>query len=405
VVSRIKGKFARRSIEMTNSTTNNTIQVALVGGRQAPNVIGALVLRPSRVELVASADESDKKTPVLLDSLKGIESLSLPTQEEVKVVDAYSFEGTVAACRQVCERYPNHIIDFNLTGSTKVMAIAAYEVARQYDNARAFYVDTGNSRILWLEGKGQKGSTSFELTIKQYLQTYGRQPEPIFDFRILSLTKSQSLEAAQLLAETSPDSGRFLLKIKQKQGSGPRQVTYKSPNSQEQDLIDRLIKIGVVDSSESHSFTIRSNEDWNFFTGGWIELYVWSEAKKQTDLKGNPFFPECELSLEIPSPTAKREIDVACLYQAQLIHSSCKTDRRPFDAAYLDELRAVSSLVGGRFCSRVFITNGTFRDKDQEERFMAQAKQHEIVVVTGDKLSNVGEILKKQAVRPDYRRI
>lgn len=389
---------------MTNSTTNNTIQVALVGGRQAPNVIGALVLRPSRVELVASADERHK-IAWLLGSLDGIESLSLPTEGEAKVVDAYSFEATVAACEQVCQQSPNHIIDFNLTGSTKIMAIAAYEAARQYHNARAFYVDTRNSQILWLEGKGQEGSTSFQLSVEAYLGAYGRTPQLTFRFDKLSFSEEQARQAAKLLAESTSDSRYILLQIRRVQKSGRRKVTLSSPTKGQQKVIDQLIKIGVVDPSPSHTFTVRTNDDWNFFTGSWLEVYVWDEAQKQKDKEGKALFSESALSLEIPSGTAKREIDVACLYQAQLIHCSCKTDRRPFDAAYLDELRAVSSLVGGRFCSRVFITNETFRDRSQEERFMAQAKQHQIVVVTGNELTNVGEILKKQAIKPDYWRI
>lgn len=389
---------------MTNFTNKETVQVALVGGRQAPNVIGALVLRPSRIELVASADESHK-IPWLLDSLAGIESLSLPTKDEAKVVDAYDFEGNVATYQKICDRYKGHSIDFNLTGSTKVMAIAAYEVARQYENARAFYVDTGNSRILWLEGKEQESSTPFELSIEQYLSMYGREPKCTFNFIKLSFTEYQAIQAAQLLAKNSADSARLLLKIRRTQGRGARQVTYKSPTSQEQDLIDGLLKIGVVSTSSSHAFTIRTNEDWNFFKGDWLEIYVWSEAKKLIDEKGNRLFSECELSIEIPLDAARKEIDVACLYQAQLIHSSCKTDKKPFDTTYLDELRAVSSLVGGRFCSRVFITHENFRNEQESKKFMDQAKQREIVVVTGESLAKVGEILKKQAIKPDYWRI
>lgn len=389
---------------MTNLTTKGTVQVALVGGRQAPNVIGALVLRPSRIELVASEDESHK-IPWLLESLKGIESLSLPTKDEAKVVNAYDFDANVVTYQQIYDRYSGHTIDFNLTGSTKVMAIAAYEVARQYDNARAFYVDTRNGQILWLEGKGQESSTPFELSIEQYLSMYGREPKCTFNFTKLSFTEYQAIQAAQLLAKNSADSARLLLQIRRTQGKGVRQVTYKSPTSQEQGLIDQLIEFGVVASSRSHAFKIRTNEDWNFFKGDWLEIYVWSEAKELIDQKGNLLFPECELSLEIPSDAARKEIDVACLYQAQLIHCSCKTDKKPFDTTYLDELRAVSSLVGGRFCSRVFITHENFRNEKEAQKFMDQAKQREIVVVTGESLAKVGEILKKQATKPDYWRI
>jgi hypothetical protein len=279
-------------------------------------------------------------------------------------------------------------------------------VARQYDNARAFYVDTGNSRILWLEGKGQKGSTSFQISIEEYLGTYGRKPEPKFKFETLSFNEEQAVQAAQILGNSAPESRDLLHQIRRIQGACPRQVVLSSPTSQEQAWIEELSTVGVIDKgSQEGTFIVRANSDKDFLTGDWLELYVWYEANKQKDKDGTPLFSECSFNLEIPSKVARREIDVACLYQAQLIHCSCKTGRDAFDKKNLDELRAVSSLIGGRYCSRVYITHKAIDNYQDRDKFLSHAKQHEIVVVTGESLSNVGEILKKQAVRPDYRRI
>lgn len=150
---------------------------------------------------------------------------------------------------------------------------------------------------------------------------------------------------------------------------------------------------------------MRTNEDWNFFKGGWLEVYVWNEARKLQEHGGRPIFDEVKMGLEIPSGPARKEIDVACLYQAQLIHCSCKTGRDTFRTSHLDELSAVSNLVGGRFCSRIFITNQVLSNQEREKEFLEQAKQREIVVVTGDKLTNIGAILKKQAINPDFMRV
>ena len=59
------------------------IQVMLVGGRQTPNVIGVMRFRPSQVVLIVSKDERSKRY-VLLDSLRNIESFSLPTKRRYK---------------------------------------------------------------------------------------------------------------------------------------------------------------------------------------------------------------------------------------------------------------------------------------------------------------------------------
>ena len=380
------------------------IQVLLVGGRQAPNVIGAMLLRPERVVLLVSRDARNQVSDVL-DSLRGIETLSPPDEDEIIEVGAYDYDESVVACKTICEKYQDHIVQFNLTGSTKIMAFAAYDVARQCKKAEAFYVNTTKGEFVWLVGSRSNLVEPFHLDVKTYLSIYGREAKRTFDFAKLSFTKEQAIRASRLLAGAAPQSAKLLHAIRKKQGSGRRAIVYSKPNEQEQELITQLVASNVIDVTPPNNLIIRSNEDWNFFKGDWLEIYVWDEARRQKDNNGQPLFDECEMSLEIPAGNAVKEIDVACLYQAQMIHCSCKTDKKPFNTLYLDELRSVSSLIGGRFCSRVFITNGVFHNEEQQKKFLAQAKQREIVVVTGDSLKDVGNILASQAIRPDFRRI
>ena len=378
-----------------------TVQILLVGGRQVPNVIGSMELHPQYVDFLVSQDEINRVN-TLVESLAGIEGLNLPDKKNLEIVDAYDYQANVDACKRLCAKHANKRIQFNLTGSTKIMAFAAYDIAHQFQK-EAFYVNTAKGQIVWLLGN-HKASTPFRLTIEEYLRTYGRQPQLTFDFSRLTFGQLQAIEAARLLARLGPDAINLLYQIRRVQGKGVRRVTFNRATTKEQKLIDDLAKIGVIDK-EQNAFLICSNEDWNFFKGDWLEIYVWDEARQQMDKEGRPLFDECELSLEIPSEAARKEIDVACLYQAQLIHCSCKTDRKSFETAYLDELRAVSSLIGGRFCSRVFITNAIFTAQEQKDKFLAQATQREIIVITGDNLKDLGGILAKQAIKPDFWRV
>lgn len=126
--------------------------------------------------------------------------------------------------------------------------------------------------------------------------------------------------------------------------------------------------------------------------------------------EGKPLFNDVAVSLEIPSGFATKEIDVACIYKNQLIHCSCKSGKSPFKTSYLDELSAVSNLIGGRFCSRIFITNQMLDSELSQERqqwdlFREQANQRGIVIIKGDELAKAGDILKKQAINPDFSRV
>lgn len=158
------------------------IQVMLVGGRQTPNVTGVMRFRPSQVVLIVSKDEREKKN-ILLDSLRNIESFNPPDEEDIIEVDAYDFQENLAAIRGICGKYHNKKIQFNLTGSTKVMALAAYEIARE-EGIASFYV-AGN-RILWLAGEGHKVVEPINLKIEQYLKIFGRETNMLNPLNLMS---------------------------------------------------------------------------------------------------------------------------------------------------------------------------------------------------------------------------
>ena len=234
---------------------------------------------------------------------------------------------------------------------------------------------------------------------------YGRKPVFKDIFSKLTFSQEAAIKSANILASGCGKYLAFLERIRGTQGSGSRKVAIK--NEIEINLALRLAELGIVDYSEENGYLIiRSNEDWNFLKGEWLEVFVWHEVKKLQEQTQEPFFDDFAVSLEIPMEGAKKEIDLACIYRAQLIHCSCKTGKNSFETRHLDELSAISNLIGGRFCTRVFATDRLLpNDLSTAKSFLDQAKQREIVVVTGKELPSIGDILKKQAKNPDYQRI
>lgn len=158
---------------------------------------------------------------------------------------------------------------------------------------------------------------------------------------------------------------------------------------------------------------IQTSADYEFLKGTWLEIYVWDQARQQR-AKGNaPLFQDAQFNFEIPSDVtgAYKEIDVGLMYAGQLIHCSCKSGGKGIWATeHLDELSAVSSLIGGRFCSRIFITSKSPPDAGDDEyegyrRFLQQAKDREIVVIAGDQLRSIGAVLAREADRPTFPRV
>jgi len=389
--------------------------VLLVGGRATPNVLGVMTYRPDAVEYIASRDESNRfeDTRAVLEGFPWLAANAPP-----RWTDAFDAQAIRAACDEAVAAHPDATFIFNVTCATKVMAIVAYEYARTH-GWPAIYIDTAHRRSIHLtEPISERRLTLPRL--EEYLACYGRRPEQTFDLERLSVTQEQALAAARILASGGQPANQLLRMIRRwGQGSGRRVMRTKgehpvSPEARQ--ILDALVAQGLIqhplDLPDGHmQWEIACDEDFNYLCGTWLEAYVWDQANKCRDDKGQPLFDDVRFSLEIPSDGARKEIDVACMYQGQLLHCSCKTEANPFKTATLDELRAVSSLVGGRFCTRLFVTNAfpppesSTGSRREFERFLAQARDREIVVVTGDRLPAIGEELKQQAIRPTYRRV
>lgn len=400
---------------MNQKKDGERVMVLLVGGRLTPNFIGVLGYKPTIIECLVSENEQGKYYDVL-EVLSPLPNVKLPTQP--RLVPAFDMARIMHACQQVVESHPGKEVVFNVTCATKVMALAAYEVAKQAKQP-AIYVDTTHGRFLNLTQPSEQ-PIPIRVGLEDYLGFYGRQPRETFDFGKLSLSEDDAIAASIYMAEAGIATAETLALMRQySRGKGRRTVRIQLRHPLESDqgeILRELNRLGLIsnlegDSEQEISYLIARDADWNFMNGTWLEVYAWHQASQCLDEQGRPLFDECGFSFEIPGPEgARKEIDVGCMFQGQLLHCSCKSEQNPFRTRHLDELRAVSSLLGGRFCSRLFVTNvyppaeesGGWRDY---QLFAQQAKDREVVLVTGEELGAIGSILKREAVKPTFWRI
>ena len=145
---------------------------------------------------------------------------------------------------------------------------------------------------------------------------------------------------------------------------------------------------------------------WRFISGGWLEIYAWVVAQEAR------CFDDCRYGLEIPSDGGKNEIDLAITYAASLLIAECKTDDNPFTSEnikYLDKLNSIASMIGANYVARLFICTQKpmLGNKEAYDNFCQQADDRQIVIVTGNRLCDLGNILCQEAgadrrQRPTY---
>lgn len=389
------------------------VLILTTGGRSTPAILGALTLQPRAVEFINSQDELYRE-----DEIRKALPSAMVLSDAGIAVPAFDMQKTYEACQTLIARYEHGPFVVNLSSGTKVMALGAYEFAKD-QHIPAHYVDTRGKQILDLVTHTEHALNA--LDVKSYLGCFGRGFLSKFDAEMLSVTVEQAIQAAQKIVEWG-DKGQVVLEYIRVNGKGSdaprtRRIKHYEPTADEEQVWRYFVASGLIGEilvePNIFKFTIQQHADYAFLEGGWLEIYCWDSIRHQL-INDQPLFDDIQLSFEIPSDQhgARKEIDVAAMYENQIILGSCKAgSNKIWSTEHLDELSAVSSLLGGRFCSRIFITSkcpppAEQRDSYQEyQRFCHQAKDREIVVVHGENLHEIGAIFAQQAKRPTFWRV
>lgn len=378
-----------------------TALLVLIGGRQTPNVLSAQYLRPDVIapiashEAMRSGEAWDRVRPVL-------EQLS-PKVLKPETVDAFDLREIRARCAKVMDCFPDARWVCNVTCATTVMSIGAYEEGRAR-NADVWYFDTAGRRVVALAGQPPPGNP-YRLSVEDYLRVYNRAAHPA----PLPLDASW-LELARQMAHVPDEALEFREKLRSAGASAsfrhPRWLTELSLTPLMVQWCEQAQAAGFIDGiRHTHGYDIHQihGDWWRFVDGLWLEIYAWDAAQRAA------CFDDCRFDIEIPAHiglSATNQIDLAVTHAASLLIAECKTEGRPFRTEHLDQLRAIASMIGGSFVGILFITARSEQQADSQafSAFTEQAKARQIVVVTGNKLGQLPDILKCEASRPTYPR-
>lgn len=380
--------------------------LVVAGGRAAPDVLSLLYLQPERVVILTS-EEGWKAEKAFLDIAKAIPSCVV---EVIHNVNAYNFEIGKKACRAACDPYPNAEWDWTFTigSSPKITGIAAYEVAKE-KTIPCWYIDTRHEKVISLvkEDKIDK-DRFFHLTIDDYMKIQERtckeKKGPTQDYREIA-EKWFNIAEKMVFSKDTP----HLTSVFYKHGRNreleeairyPIQLTVELESSS---LILFLEKEGLLQATKDNNGAIHYwftsiNAAHFLGTGDWLEIFVWYKAQQAN------FTDDHKWGYEIRGQISN-ELDLALIYKAQLIIVECKTDFDPFNSrkGYLRDLDSTAELLGRAYVGKIFVTN-QLGVGDAYNTFCQHAKERNIVVVTYEQLSNLGAILKNEAMNPTYER-
>jgi len=374
--------------------------LVVAGGRAVPNVLSLLWLKPRVVRVLLSEQGWD-----YTEAFQGI-ATSLP-ECQIDIlpnVDAYDFEACLNACLRACEAYTdtNWEWTFDITSAPKITGIAVYEVARQ-KGVSCWHADAQRERhVSLVKHVHVDAARFFRLTLEDYMKAQHRV-WMIKDSPAYRETVNRWADVASAFAHAA-NVTELLKGLRDKNTSSMLAFSAQEAGSPCLQLaIDRGLL--AVERLPTGALTGRftSTEAASFLgTGKWLEFYIWHEAIS----RGLVDEDHCQWGYTILDGSVEKELDLALMYKAQLMIAECKTDEKPFSSKreYLHKLQAKAQVLGGSYVSKLFIA-AQRSGGDSYKAFQEQAEQYKIVVVPGERLPEVGQILEKEATHPTYPRI
>jgi hypothetical protein len=370
------------------------IHLCLVSGQPIPNLIPLRMntLAPDKVILLVSSDMTAEAARMK----RVISGWGIGVDE--KPVEPYNLDEARNTFFDVLAELDGEDVTLNITGGTKIMALAAFEVFRE-ERRRIIYTDTQEKRILVLSP--QAGIIPFQDVIKvsPYLASYGQN---IIDHRkvrdIIHLHRP-FMDTLVKNIEQYSDGIRILNRYMvphRKTRTFPLHIPVGEDllNPGFQELLGLCNEKGLITVTKEGSLVLPDLAVVEFLSGGWLEEYVFDVASSLslTDLM---------MSVNVEwdqkgSKNPKNEYDVVFTHENKLYLVECKTkrflgqDRNDGNDDTIYKLESLKEAAGGLYGKGMLVSYQKLTDA-QKRRLAA----NRLEFCDGPALKNLKEKVKQ----------
>lgn len=352
-------------------------QIMLVSDQAAPNLLAALdpELKPREAVLIVS-DKMRKRA----DALEGVLNQAGVKTARIALEDEHDFGKLEQALLEVASAREAQSIALNLTGGTKLMALAAQSVARAA-NWSFFYVDLDTDEVIWLNQPVRRHPLNQQLRLTHYLGGYGFTVEK-------SPATPQSMQRTDLFGQLILQAGRA--------GDALGQINWLAQQAQDKQTLHIALSTAQQDSrSLAHmleafadakvltvdgpKLSFASAADRDYAKGGWLESYVSWRVGKVSGALG--LRDQAANLVVIDAEGTKNELDLAFMARNRLFVIECKTARMdqaraPKANDTLFKLSEVCRRVGGLGTRAMLVS---YRPLADAEKNLARALRVEVV--------------------------
>lgn len=313
------------------------LHISLVGAQPLPVFNGVRYVKPDSAFLLHSKDTLDVAQNVN-SALEGRCQLF-----EVELPLDYNY------CLQKFEYLVKNVkdvdISVNVSGGTKIMTLAALEVARK-NSLRCFYMDQNNQVVDLPSGKSMIYSQEIELG--RYFQLFGQSAQGTSRFDML---EENMLEFGRMISVNYSKMNGLLGDFRKNKYDEKRSFKLKNSKCELGWDVDKQSVMVYVDSTGEETHVAGENAFHIVFNTGWWELEVGEM------LNGWPLARRIYWNTKIPRHSVdniKNEIDLIVDTGVKMLFFEVKT--QVFDIKDIDKFRNVVRNYGGLGAKSYLIT-------------------------------------------------
>ena len=382
--------------------TTYTTHLCLVSAQTTPNLLPVLdeAWRPKKVVLACSA--SMQHAAVALRSVIQAKAAGIVV-ETLELPNAYDYIALSETFLSYLAEHADENIALNVTGGTKLMAVAAQEVFRSTGKP-VFYVNVETDSVLVIGEQATSQPLRAKLKVHEMLRAHGYsvsiQENPQITRELRDLTArlidhvasaGRALGTINAVARIARDDPGLQVDLTPAQ--------YNSRSLAE--LIGLFIDAGLL-RQNGQSLTFKNEEARFFVNGGWLESHVYEalQSLRAQHVALTDFAMGVRVSFggadHSPGIKArdKNEIDVAFFYRNTLHLIECKTanlaldgkgdDSRATEALY--KMESLLKLGGLRTRGMVVDYRGQLANSEADRQ---RAKEAGIAIVSGAQLKDL----------------
>lgn len=312
-------------------------QITFVGGQLLPIYVGIKEFSPDKIHFIVSEESKDK-----IGLLKPIFNDKSFSEKKCNPFDFVSIKSTLERILEKTDSSDE--IEFNLTGGTKVMVLAAQSLMQER-NIKGFYINLDNT-FLQLPTYEIKKIAS-EITTKEFLEMTGHK---ISHSKVLSDFTNEDYKTVSAIENFSMSYDRLLLQINSKiRKSYDKQSKIPTFGKLE---VNTNSKLNLSWTGNKITVTLQEREILKidspnsrtlFFNAGWWELAVAKIISQWT--KAKELLIQCELPFKTDENTTKNEIDILVNIGGKLIFVECKSGNVKQED--VNKMRIIKDTYGG----------------------------------------------------------